>query len=156
MSGVNKVIIIGRLGADPELKYTSSGTAIARFNVATSDQWTDKNTGEKQEKTQWHRVVAWTKLAELCGQYLKKGRQVYVEGQLQTRSWDDKEGIKRYTTEIRAQTIQFLGSAGASAHAADGTFGGGGGGGNGSSVEPAGDSPFSGEEPALTDEDIPF
>ena len=105
---VNKVIVLGRLGQNPELKYTPSGAAVCNFSCATSESWTDRN-GQKQEKTEWHRVVVWGKLAELCNQYLAKGRQVYVEGSLQTRSWEDKNGVKRYTTEINARTIQFLG-----------------------------------------------
>ena len=88
MSGVNKVIIIGHLGRDPEMKYTPSGVPVANFSIATSETWKDKNTGEKQEKTEWHRIVAWNRLAEICGEYLKKGSQVYLEGKLQTRSWD--------------------------------------------------------------------
>ena len=107
---VNKVIIVGRLGQDPELKYTPSGMAVCNFSCATSESWTDKS-GQKQERTEWHRVVVWGKLAELCGQYLAKGRQCYVEGSLQTRSWEDKQGQKRYTTEVNAKTIQFLGGA---------------------------------------------
>lgn len=107
MSGVNKVIIVGRLGADPEMKTISTGNTVARLSVATSDQWTDKD-GQKQERTEWHRVVVWGKLAELCGKYLNKGRQVYVEGRLQTRSWEDPQGGKKYTTEVVAQTVQFL------------------------------------------------
>ena len=107
---VNKVILVGRLGADPELKNTPSGASVCNFSIATTESWNDKNGGGRQEKTEWHRVVAWNKLADLCGQYLAKGRQVYLEGRIQTRSWDDKEGNKRYTTEIMAQTIQFLGS----------------------------------------------
>lgn len=114
MSGVNKVIILGRLGQDPELKYTPSGAAVCNFSVATSETWTDKNSGQKQERTEWHRVVVWGKLAELCNQYLAKGRQAFVEGKLQTRSWDDKNGEKRYTTEINATTVQFVGSGGGS------------------------------------------
>ncbi len=110
MSGVNKVIIIGRLGRDPELRYTPDGTAIANFTVATSDEWKDKATGEKKQRTEWHRIVAYRKLGEICGEYLAKGRQVYIEGKLQTREWEDKEGIKRYTTEIIANDVQFLGS----------------------------------------------
>lgn len=111
---VNKVILVGRLGQDPELRYTPSGMAVCNFTLATSESWTDKN-GEKQERTEWHRVVIWGKLAELCNQYLSKGRQAYLEGALQTRSWEDKEGVKRYTTEIVAKTVQFLGtSAGSS------------------------------------------
>lgn len=113
MAGVNKVIIIGRLGADPEMKTVTSGQNVARLNVATSEQWNDKN-GQRQERTEWHRVVAWGKLADLCGKYLSKGRQVYLEGRLQTRSWEDQQGQKRYTTEIVANTVQFLGSTGAS------------------------------------------
>jgi single-strand DNA-binding protein len=106
---VNKTIILGRLGQDPELKYTPSGKAVCNFSVATSETWTDKSSGQKQERTEWHRVVVWGKLAELCNQYLSKGRQAFVEGKLQTRSWDDKDGNKRYTTEINAETVQFIG-----------------------------------------------
>jgi single-strand DNA-binding protein len=105
---VNKVIILGRLGQDPELKYTPGGMAVCNFTLATSESWADK-AGQKQERTEWHRIVVWGKLAELCNQYLTKGRQAYVEGSLQTRSWDDKTGQKRYTTEINAKTIQFIG-----------------------------------------------
>ena len=108
---VNKVILVGRLGQDPELKYTPSGSAVCNFSLATSESWSDKS-GQKQERTEWHRVVVWSKLAELCNQYLAKGRQAYVEGRLQTRSWDDKTGNKRYTTEVLASTIQFLGGRG--------------------------------------------
>lgn len=113
---VNKVLLIGRLGNNPEIRYTNTGTAVANFNLATSENWNDKN-GQKQERTEWHRVVVWGKLAELCEKYLGKGRQCYVEGRLQTRSWDDKEGNKRYTTEIVANTIQFLGGPSAQAGA---------------------------------------
>jgi len=109
MSGVNKVIIIGRLGADPELKTVTGGQSVARLSIATSENWTDKQ-GQKQERTEWHRVVVWGKLAELCGKYLTKGRQAYIEGRLQTRSWEDQQGQKRYATEIVANTVQFLGS----------------------------------------------
>ena len=116
---VNKVIILGRLGQDPELKYTPGGMAVCNFTLATSESWADKS-GQKQERTEWHRVVVWGKLAELCNQYLSKGRQAFVEGSLQTRSWDDKSGQKRYTTEINAKTVQFIGGAttGAGASAA--------------------------------------
>jgi single-strand DNA-binding protein len=110
---VNKVIILGRLGQDPELKYTPGGAAVCNFSLATSESWTDKS-GQKQERTEWHRVVVWGKLAELCNQYLSKGRQAYLEGRLQTRSWDDKDGNKRYTTEINAATVQFIGGMNAS------------------------------------------
>ena len=108
MAGINKVILVGRLGSDPEVRYTPDGTAVANFSIATSDEWTDKATGEKKERTEWHRVVAWRKLGEICGEYLSKGRQVYVEGKLQTRSWE-KDGITRYSTEIIASDVQFLG-----------------------------------------------
>jgi single-strand DNA-binding protein len=110
MSGVNKVILVGRLGQDPEVRYTPDGTAVANFSIATSVEWTDKGSGERKEKTEWTRVVAWRKLGEICGEYLAKGRQVYVEGRLQTRSWDDKDGNKRYMTEVVASDVQFLGS----------------------------------------------
>jgi single-strand DNA-binding protein len=107
MSGVNKVILVGRLGADPEIRYTQGGAAVANFNMATSENWTDRE-GQKQERTEWHRIVVWGKMAETCSQFLSKGRQVFVEGRLQTRQWEDKEGHKRYTTEIVASTVQFL------------------------------------------------
>ena len=110
MSGLNKVMLIGRLGSDPELRYTPDGTAVANFSIATSEEWKDKNTGEKKERTEWHRVVAWRRLGEICGEYLAKGKQIYVEGRIQTRSWEDKDGNKRYTTEIVASDIQFLGA----------------------------------------------
>ena len=109
MSGINKVILVGRLGADPEVRYTASGTAVANFRMATSEYWNDK-TGERQERTEWHRIVCWGKTAELAGQYLSKGRQVFIEGRLQTRQWEDRDGNKRYTTEIVAREMQFLGS----------------------------------------------
>lgn len=109
MSGINKVILIGHLGKDPEMRQASSGDAIANFSLATSEEWKDKETGEKKQKTEWHRIVAFKRLGEICGEYLSKGSQVYVEGRLQTRSWEDKEGVKKYTTEIVASTIQFLG-----------------------------------------------
>jgi single-strand DNA-binding protein len=109
MAGVNKAIVLGRLGRDPELRYTPSGTAVANFSMATSDNWTDKD-GVRQERTEWHRIVAWDRRAEICGEYLKKGGQVYIEGKLQTRQWEDRDGNKRQTTEIVAQFIQLLGS----------------------------------------------
>ncbi|GMR20248.1 MAG: single-stranded DNA-binding protein [Gammaproteobacteria bacterium] len=108
--GVNKVILVGNLGRDPEIRYAASGSAIANVNIATSETWKDKNTGEKQEKTEWHRVVFFGRLAEIVGEYLKKGSQIYVEGRLQTRKWQDKEGQDRYTTEIVANEMQMLGS----------------------------------------------
>uniref|UniRef100_UPI0035937DBD single-stranded DNA-binding protein n=1 Tax=Desulfococcus sp. TaxID=2025834 RepID=UPI0035937DBD len=110
MAGVNKAIIIGRLGQDPEIRYFQDGTAVANFSVATSEEWKDKETGEKRERTEWHRIVAFKRLAEICGQYLAKGRQVCIEGRIQTREWEDRDGNKRYTTEIVANTMQMLGS----------------------------------------------
>jgi single-strand DNA-binding protein len=108
MAGINKVILIGNLGSDPEVRYTPDGTAVANFSIATSDEWTDKDTGERKKRTEWHRIVAWRRLGEICGEYLSKGRQVYVEGKLQTRSWE-KDGVTRYSTEIIASDVQFLG-----------------------------------------------
>jgi single-strand DNA-binding protein len=107
--GVNKAILIGNLGADPEVRFTPGGQAVANFRIATSESWTDKN-GQKQDRTEWHRIVVWGKLAELCGEYLAKGRQCYVEGRLQTREWADKENRKNYTTEVVANSVVFLGS----------------------------------------------
>ena len=109
--GVNKVILIGNLGADPEVKYTPSGSAVANVNLATNESWTDRN-GERQERTEWHRLVFWSKLAEIVGQYLRKGSKVYVEGRLQTRQWDDQSGQRRYTTEIVVNDMQMLDSRG--------------------------------------------
>ncbi len=108
MSGVNKAILIGNLGRDPEMRYTPDGLAVANFSIATSEEWKDKNTGDKRERTEWHRIVAFGRLGEICGEYLKKGKKVYIEGRLQTRDWEDKEGVKRYTTEIVAAQMQML------------------------------------------------
>jgi single-strand DNA-binding protein len=110
MASVNKVIIVGNLGRDPETRYLPSGEAVTNISVATTDTWKDKASGEKKEATEWHRVSFFGRLAEIAGEYLKKGSQVYVEGQLRTRKWQDKEGKERYTTEIRADTMQMLGS----------------------------------------------
>ncbi len=109
MSGVNKVILIGRLGRDPETKYVGE-TTVCNFSIATSEKWKDKNSGQSQEKTEWHRIVCWRRLAEICSQYLSKGSQVYIEGKLQTRSWE-QDGSTRYTTEIVANSVQFLGGS---------------------------------------------
>ena len=137
MAGVNKAILVGRLGKDPEIKYTPSGTAIANFTMATSENYKDKD-GQKQERTEWHRIVAFGKLAEICGEYLAKGKQVYVEGRIQTRSWDDKDGNKKYMTEIVANIMQMLGKADESATGAS-----------------AADSSVVPESPQV-DEDVPF
>ncbi|MBI4411629.1 MAG: single-stranded DNA-binding protein [Deltaproteobacteria bacterium] len=114
MASINKVILIGNLGGDPEVRFTPGGQAVANFNIATNERWKDKN-GQPQERTEWHRIVVWGRLAELCRDYLAKGRRVYLEGRLQTRKWEDKQGQTRYTTEIVAQVLQFLDSAGAGA-----------------------------------------
>lgn len=121
MASVNKVILIGRLGRDPELRYTQGGQAVANFTLATNERFANKS-GEQQERTEWHRIVAWGKTGELCAQYLSKGRSAYIEGRLQTREWEDKEGHKRSTTEIVAQNVTFLDSprTGAASGAASG------------------------------------
>ena len=141
MAGINKAILIGNLGRDPEVRYTADGRAVANFSIATSERWKDKNSGEMQERTEWHRIVAWGKLGEICGEYLSKGRQVYVEGKLQTRSWE-KDGITRYTTEIIASDVQFIGAR----DTAD-TY-----------RPPEDASAYKGPEPPTTDkdDDIPF
>jgi single-strand DNA-binding protein len=148
-NSVNKVILVGRLGKDPELKYTASGTPFCRFSIATSDVWNDKASGERQEKTEWHNIVVWDRLAEICNQYLTKGKQVYIEGALQTREWDDQEGIKRRITEVRARDMVMLGSApeGASGQRRAATAEGVGG----SSVSSSGTTTST-----ITDDDIPF
>jgi single-strand DNA-binding protein len=145
MGSVNKVILVGNLGRDAELRYTPAGAAVATINMATTEVWNDK-AGQRQEKTEWHRVVLWGKSAESLTEYLTKGKQIYVEGRLQTRQWDDKDGNKRYTTEIRGDKVVLLG-----------------GGGRGPSVDRGGDSMGAGHagsapEPSepLTDDDIPF
>lgn len=110
MASVNKVILVGNLGRDPELRHTTNGTPVANFTLATTDRWSDPTSGERKERTEWHRIVVWGKQAEVAGEYLRKGKQVYVEGSLQTREWTDREGNKRTTTEIRAHRFQMLGS----------------------------------------------
>jgi len=136
--GVNKVILVGNLGRDPEVRYTASGTQVATFSLATSMSWTDKKSGERQERTEWHRVVAWDRLGQFCGEYLQKGRQVYVEGRLQTREWEDREGNRRYTTEIVAQNVVLLGGPGREERV----------------PEPEPEAP--GDSTALPEDDIPF
>jgi single-strand DNA-binding protein len=142
---LNKVMLIGNLGKDPELRFTPSGRAVARFSLATSESWTDQQ-GQKQDRTEWHNVVVWGKQAESCGQYLSKGRQVFIEGSIRSRQYDDKEGQKRYITEVIAQRVQFLGGGrGEGGGRGTGTSGGGGGGGE--EMAPA---------PLPEDDDIPF
>lgn len=152
MGSLNKALIIGRLGKDPEVRYTQGGQAVASFSVATDSKWTNKS-GEKQEKTEWHRIKAWGKLAELAGEYLAKGRQVYIEGRIETSEYTDKEGVKKYSTEIVANEIQFLDSGKGEGGGSRGPRGGGmsGGGGEGGG---GGGSRGSSEPPP--DDDIPF
>ena len=119
MAGINKVIIVGYLGNDPEMRSMPNGEAVANISVATSEAWTDKNTGERREVTEWHRIVFYRKLAEICGQYLKKGAQVYIEGRLRTRKWQDQNGQDRYTTEIQGDVMQMLGTRPQSADGAN-------------------------------------
>ncbi|HEY5934570.1 MAG TPA: single-stranded DNA-binding protein [Kofleriaceae bacterium] len=155
--GVNKVILVGNLGADPDMRYTPSGQGVCELRVATSESWNDKN-GQRQERTEWHRIVVWGKRAEVCSKYLSKGRQVFVEGRIQTRTYDDKDGNKRYITEIIANDVQFLGGGGREGAStggrsrddnagppppSDADFGGyGGGGGGGGGGGPDDDIPF--------------
>jgi len=112
MASLNKVILIGNLGRDPEVRYTTGGSPVANFTMATTETWNDSSTGEKKERTEWHKIVVWGKQAEIAGEYLRKGKQVYVEGGLQTREWTDRDGNKRYTTEVKAQRFLMLGRAG--------------------------------------------
>jgi len=161
MASVNKVILVGNLGADPETRYMTNGDAVCNIRLATTDSWKDKASGEKREMTEWHRVVFYRKLAEIAGQYLKKGSQVYLEGRIRTRKWTDKDGQERYTTEIEATEMQMLGGR-------QGMGGGAGGGGSGGSMgggnEPPADyQPSAPKKPAGgkpsfddLDDDIPF
>ena len=149
MGSVNKVILVGNLGRDAELRYTPGGAAVATLNLATTEVWNDKNQ-QRQEKTEWHRVVLWGKQAESLQEYLTKGKQIYVEGRLQTRQWDDKDGNKRYTTEIKADRITLLGGGGG---------GGGRSGGGGGGADRGGSQGGGMDEPPMepiTDDDIPF
>ena len=139
MAGVNKAILVGRLGKDPEIKYTPSGTAIANFTIATSENYKDKD-GQKQERTEWHRIVAFGKLAEICGEYLAKGKQVYIEGRIQTRSWDDKDGNKKYMTEMVATIMQMRKKPHATTS-------------SGQTAVPEGSSA---QEPSVVEKDVPF
>jgi single-strand DNA-binding protein len=146
--GVNKVIIVGNLGSDPDTKYMPSGSALTNLSVATTESWKDKQSGEKVEKTEWHRVVMFDRLAEIAGEYLRKGSQVYIEGQLQTRKWQDKDGSDRYSTEIRARDMQMLGSR-------SGEASGGGSQGGGGQRAPQASAAAARPEPEF-DDDIPF
>jgi single-strand DNA-binding protein len=156
--GINKVILVGNLGADPETRYTASGAAITRITVATSESWRDKQTGENQERTEWHRVVFFNRLAEIAGEYLRKGRQVYIEGSLRTNKWQDQSGQDRYTTEVIASEMQMLGGRGddAPARSAQGGFR--------ENAAPSRQAPAKSNEESqvlqgednFTDDDIPF
>ena len=143
MGSVNKVILVGNLGRDAELRYTPGGAAVLNFSMATTETWKDKATNEKKEQTEWHKVVYWGRPAEAIKDFLVKGKQIYLEGRLQTRQWEDKDGQKRYTTEVKADKVVLLG-------------GPGGRGGGGQSASPGGSTAGGGETPALTDDDIPF
>src|SRR5438045_2618538 len=157
MGSVNKVILVGNLGRDAELRYTPGGAPVATLNLATTEMWNDK-AGQRQEKTEWHRVVLWGKTAESLNEYLTKGKQIYVEGRLQTRQWDDKDGNKRYTTEIRGDRVVLLGGGGGGGRGGGGGARGGasdsGGSGSGGGSDFGGPAP-EGSAP-LTDDDIPF
>ncbi len=151
---VNKVILIGRLGKDPEVKYTPSGAPVAKFSLATDESYKDRS-GEQQKRTEWHNIVAWNKLAEICGQYLTKGKQVYIEGSIRSREWQDQSGNKRRTYEIIAQRMQMLGSRADSEHAASAATAAAA-----SPTDPASAEPPAAEPPPpsseITDEDVPF
>jgi single-strand DNA-binding protein len=149
--GVNKVILVGNLGKDPEMKYTASGAAIANITVATSESWNDKQTGEKVEKTEWHRVVAFQRLAEIMGEYLKKGSQVYIEGKIQTRKWQDQNGQDRYSTEVVANDMQMLGARGGESGGRPQQ-----GGGFRNNPQPQKAEPQAQADSGFADDDIPF
>ncbi len=150
--GINKVILVGNLGADPETRYTANNSAVTTVSLATTDSWRDKATGEQQERTEWHRVVFFNRLAEIAGEYLRKGRQVYVEGRLQTRKWQDQSGQDRYTTEVVASEMQMLGGRD------EGTGGGSGASGGGFRDRQRTPAVAEGPPPSsdFDDDDIPF
>lgn len=152
MASVNKVILIGNLGKDPEVRYMTNGDAVANVNIATTESWKDKASGEKRESTEWHRVVFYRKLAEIASQYLKKGSQVYIEGRIRTRKWTDKEGQERYTTEIEADEMKMLGGRQSASSGGEAEYGGSmPSSGGGRSGQPQKKQPFSD-----LDDDIPF
>ncbi|MDH5454777.1 MAG: single-stranded DNA-binding protein [Gammaproteobacteria bacterium] len=150
--GINKVILVGNLGQDPETRYMPSGSAVTNFTVATNESWKDKQTGEQKERTEWHKVAMFGRLAEIAAEYLRKGSQVYVEGKLRTRKWQGQDGQDRYTTEIIADEMQMLGGRGG---AGGGSFGGGSGGGSGGGQQGGGNTPPA-PGPDDFDDDIPF
>ena len=152
MGTVNRVILVGNLGKDAEVRYTPGGAAVSTLSLATTEVWNDKSSGQRQERTEWHRVVLWGKQAETLNDYLKKGKQIYVEGRLQTRQWDDRDGNKRYTTEIRSDRIVLLGGRGGGTGGEGGDYGARGAS-PASSSSPGGAAP---SPPELTEDDIPF
>ncbi|QWT44962.1 single-stranded DNA-binding protein [Azospira inquinata] len=156
MASVNKVILVGNLGADPETRYMTNGDAVANVRLATTESWKDKSSGERREVTEWHRVVFYRKLAEIVGQYLKKGSSVYIEGRIRTRKWQDKEGQERYTTEIEATEMQMLGRREGSGAPAGDSYGGGSAGGD--YERSAAPAPAKKKAPSFDDmdDDIPF
>jgi len=159
--GVNKVIIVGNLGGDPETRYMPSGSAVTNFTVATNESWKDKQTGEQKERTEWHKVAMFDRLAEIAAEYLRKGSQVYIEGKLQTRKWQGKDGQDRYTTEIRASEMQMLGGRGGAGGGAGGGGSFGGGGQQGGGQQGGGQQGGGGNAPPQSgpddfDDDIPF
>ena len=156
-SGVNKVILIGNLGKDPEVRYTPNGQAVANFTIATNENWTDKQ-GQKQERTEWHRIVVWGKAAENCGEYLSKGRQVYIEGRLQTREWTNKEGVKQYTTEVVANPVGGVIFLSGGERGGGRSAKGGGAPADDFGAPPPGidEAPSGGSSPKATEDDIPF
>jgi len=156
--GINKVILVGNLGKDPETRYMPNGKAVTNFSIATSESWTDKQSGDKQERTEWHNIVMFEKLAEIAAEYLRKGSQVYVEGSLRTRKWQDKEGKDRYTTEIVARDMQMLGGRGGAGGGASGGGGSGGAESRPTRQAPAEDrgAPAGGNDEGGFDDDIPF
>ena len=155
--GINKVIIVGNLGQDPETRYMPSGSAVTNFTVATNESWKDKQTGEQKDRTEWHRVAMFNRLAEIAAEYLRKGSQVYIEGKLRTRKWQDKDGQDRYTTEIIADEMQMLGGRGG-AGGGGGSFGGGSGGAQQGGGQQGGGNapPQPGPADGVFDDDIPF
>ena len=154
--GVNKVILVGTLGKDPETRYMPSGSAVTNMRIATNEQWKDKQTGEQQERTEWHSIAMFGRLAEIAAEYLRKGSQIYVEGKLRTRKWQDKEGKDRWTTEIVADEMQMLGGKGGGASAGAGATAGAAAGGGGSSGGGRAAVNDSGAPPGDFDDDIPF
>jgi len=146
MAGVNKVILVGNLGRDPEVRFSKDGRPVANFTMATTERWNDRASGERRERTEWHRIAVWDRQAEIAGEHLRKGMQIYVEGSLQTREWTDREGARRFTTEIKCQRFQMLGRQGGDVHAA----------GPAPAPGPSGDAAGPESEAGYEEDDIPF